>query len=82
MAPLTTNRVLIITILRLKSLQLAVSSDFTYSKSYLGFLSALGCMLSIFLCEVIEISRLYQARKINSIRRFARPSDVLVGAYD
>ncbi|KAF2740916.1 hypothetical protein EJ04DRAFT_507371 [Polyplosphaeria fusca] len=36
--------------LRLKSLHLAVSSDFVYSQSYLGLLSAIGCMLGVILC--------------------------------
>jgi hypothetical protein len=39
-----------VTGLRLKALHLATSPDFTYSNSYLGLLSAIGCMLSIVLC--------------------------------
>ncbi|KAF2029082.1 integral membrane protein [Setomelanomma holmii] len=68
--------VLVVTCLRLKSLQLAVSSDFTYSKSYLGLLSASGCMLSVTLCGALTIGRmLSEVRK--SIRKPAEKDDLV-----
>ncbi|KAG8164457.1 hypothetical protein KVR01_006375 [Diaporthe batatas] len=42
--------VLVVTGLRMASLQKAVSPDFTYSQSYLSLLSASGCMAGIICC--------------------------------
>jgi len=55
--------VLVVTGLRLKALHLAVSSDLTYSKSYLGLLSAVGCMLSIVLCGTLAMHGMYVKAK-------------------
>jgi hypothetical protein len=52
-----------VTGLRLKALHLATSPDFTYSKSYLGLLSALGSMLGIILCSVPTLSSVIRARQ-------------------
>ncbi|KAF2740917.1 hypothetical protein EJ04DRAFT_539653 [Polyplosphaeria fusca] len=41
---------LVFTGLRLKSLNLATSSDFVFSQSFLGLLSAVGTMLGVLLC--------------------------------
>jgi hypothetical protein len=38
-------------------------------------------MLSIFLCEIIAISRIYQARKANPIGHFSRAPDVQVSVH-
>jgi hypothetical protein len=52
---LTLFRLLIVTALRLKALHLASSTDYTYSKSYLGLLSSIGCMLGVVLCGMISV---------------------------
>ena len=44
--------VIIITMLRLLALRNVDSTDFTYSKGYLGFLSALGVLLGMIGCLV------------------------------
>ncbi|KAF2451290.1 hypothetical protein P171DRAFT_3381 [Karstenula rhodostoma CBS 690.94] len=44
--------VIVVKILRLKSLNLAVSPDFIYAKSYLGLLSTVGTMTSITLAQM------------------------------
>jgi hypothetical protein len=44
-----------VTALRLKALHLASSSDYTYSKSYLGLLSSIGCMLGVMICNVVAL---------------------------
>jgi hypothetical protein len=44
-----------VTALRLKALHLANSADYTYSKSYLGLLSSIGCMLGVALCNIMAL---------------------------
>ena len=48
---LTKFRVLIFSILRIHSLHLVTSPDYTYSKGYLGLYSELGALLSIITCS-------------------------------
>lgn len=48
--------VIVVTGLRMASLQNAVSPDFTYSQSYLSLLSASGCMTGIICCASPSIS--------------------------
>ncbi|KAF2826709.1 hypothetical protein CC86DRAFT_19844 [Ophiobolus disseminans] len=68
--------ILVVTSLRLKALQLAVSTDFTYSKSYLSLLSAAGCLLSIVLCGAIAIYRILIDAKIRMSRDIQIPVPV------
>ena len=64
---------MIITGLRIQALHMANSSDFTYSKGYLGLLSALGALLSVITCCapcLVPIIKLLKVRNIvNSIKR-------------
>jgi len=53
-----------VTGLRLKALHLATSPDFTYSKSYLGLLSAVGSMSGIILCSVPALYRMTFVRQV------------------
>ena len=48
---LTSFSTLIFSILRIHSLRLVTSPDYTYSKGYLGLYSALGSLLSIITCS-------------------------------
>lgn len=44
------DRVFIVTGLRLQALHMVNAQDFTYSKGYLGLLSAIGASLTVFFC--------------------------------
>ena len=52
---LTKFRVLIFSILRIHSLHLITSPDYTYSKGYLGLYSELGALLSIITCSGLSV---------------------------
>ena len=58
---------MIITGLRMQALRMVNSTDYTYSKGYLGLLSVLGALLSVITCSapslvplVREVSRLWR----------------------
>lgn len=52
---LTKSRVFIFSFLRLHSLHLVTSPDYTYSKGYLGLYSELGALLSIITCSGLGV---------------------------
>ena len=58
-----TNSVLIITGLRVQALRMTTSTDFTFSKGYLGLLSVLGCLLSIICCCLPSIAYIFRRLK-------------------
>jgi hypothetical protein len=53
-----------VTALRLKALHLAASTDYTYSKSYLGLLSSVGCMLGVVLCNAVALPAILKIVRI------------------
>ncbi|KAI8941682.1 hypothetical protein NX059_002893 [Plenodomus lindquistii] len=68
----------IVTGLRLKALKLAASTDFTYSKSYLGLLSSVGCMLGVMICVGPIVPGMFRHLKERGITAKISPLKIYV----
>ena len=66
-------RVIVITGFRIQALHVVTSTDFTYTRGYLGLLSVLGALLSIIMCCALPIMTL-----VNKLRSRPVPSEAAV----
>ena len=71
-----TNRVFIVTGLRIQALHMANAQDFTYSKGYLGLLSALGASLGITFCCAPSVLGVYRHWRPMLLERVSRLTHV------
>lgn len=60
---------MIITGLRIQALHITNSSDFTYSKGYIGLLSVLGGLLGVMTCCVPSLLTVAQCSPIQTLKR-------------
>jgi len=67
------KRVFVITGLRIQALHMVNAQDFTYSKGYLGLLSAIGGALGVIFCCIFDLYRIF--------RQFLRSSSWTRGLY-